>query len=781
MSWVDQDTSADAILVAYFGTMSAGARRRLAARAPVTGAPVIVLDDAALAYLAAHGERQLDAAMSILLPFSAVQPYVRYKRSLVAPEMFYGRDKERKAVLDPNDTQVIFGGRGLGKSALLRDAKAAFEREPERVAIHIELTTADIGPGRQQADAVWDLLLRDLDGTVITLSKAERRGKSNHEIVRAGVRAWLDGDSRRRLLILLDESDGFFEADSTQFPETNRLKDLGQMPGFEGRTKVVFAGLHSVQRFAKVSNNTFKHLAQRPTVIGPLRPQFAYNLIARPMEALGYRFADQDLVNRILGYCSYQPFLLQMFGHRLVEHMHAHRTRPPRAARGEPPFLVTAEDVMAVEADPELKADITSTFRDTLNLDARYNVIANVLAHHAHEHGMDHRLTEVELRNECLSYWPEGFAGLDIEGFRAYLHEMAGLGVLAPNIDQRGWHLRSPNVLRMIGSQLDVVTELMHAASETVPSEFIALATRRAMPDGTRAPLTAAQIDDLLGDHVNQVRLVLGSSATRIEQVGETLRAVCEDLAGRYTLIDTRGRRQFEDALVGGRPGERRVVLSDLVALCTKDDGCSASLTAALQQRPTTPGVTRSVVLVTGPDQLRFWQETFAASEPPGLGMVALRRLDRRAMHVWSLDTRHFTTPERQARLLEVTGGWPYLTEWAVALAAKHGSEDAALTELAQELDTDDGAAEFVETVGLNQDGSLAAALDTIIAYTGSGASVSDLLDAIKLADHPDPESALACLEALDVFDVDADGVHSIEPLLMRSWPRRWSAAADDE
>jgi hypothetical protein len=178
--------------------------------------------------------------------------------------MFYGRDKERKAVLDPNGTQIIFGGRGLGKSALLRDAKVAFEREPERVAIHIELTTADIGPGRQPADAVWDLLLRDLDGTVITLSKAERRGKSNQVIVRAGVRAWLEGDSRRRLLILLDESDGFFEADSTQFPETNRLKDLGQMPGFEGRTKVVFAGLHSVQRFAKVSNNTFKHLAQRP-------------------------------------------------------------------------------------------------------------------------------------------------------------------------------------------------------------------------------------------------------------------------------------------------------------------------------------------------------------------------------------------------------------------------------------------------------------------------------------------------------------------------------------
>jgi hypothetical protein len=781
MSWVDQDTSTGAILVAYFGTMPAGARRRLAARAPRTGAPVIVLDDAALVYLAAHGDRQLDAAMSILLPFSAVQPYVRYKRSLVAPEMFYGRDKERKAVLDPNDTQVIFGGRGLGKSALLRDAKVAFEREPERVAMHIELTTADIGPGRQSADAVWDLLLRDLEGTVITLSTAERRGKSNREVVRAGVRAWLEGDSRRRLLILLDESDGFFEADSTQFPETNRLKDLGQMPGFEGRTKVVFAGLHSVQRFAKVSNNTFKHLAQRPTVIGPLRPQFAYNLIARPMEALGYRFADPDLVNRILGYCSYQPFLLQMFGHRLVEHMHAHRTRPQGTAPGEPPFIVTAEDVEAVEADPELKADITSTFRDTLNLDPRYNVIANVLAYHAREHGMEHRLTEVELRNECLSYWPEGFAELDIEGFRAYLHEMAGLGVLAPNNDQRGWHLRSPNVLRMIGSQLDVVAELMHAASETVPSEFIALATRRPLPDGTRAPLTAAQIDDLLGDHANQVRLVLGSPATRIEEVSATLRAVCEDLAGRYNLIDTRGRKQFEDALVEGRPGERRVVLSDLAALCTKMEGCTASLAAAVQQRPMTPGVTRAVVLVAGSDQLRFWQETFAAGEQPGLGTVALRRLDRRAMHVWSLDTGHFTTPERQARLLEVTGGWPYLTERAVALAVKHGSEDAALDELAKVLDSDDGAAGLIEEVGLTQDDSLATAFDTILAYAGSEASVSDLLEAIRLADHPDPESALACLDALGVFDVEAAGMHCAEPLLARCWPHRRSAAVDDE
>lgn len=779
MSWADHDTSGDAILVAYFGTMPTDARRRLAARVVHTDAPVAVLDDAALAYLAAHGERQFAAAMAVLLPFTSVQPYVRHKRSLVAPEMFYGRDSERKAVLSPEGTQVIFGGRGLGKSALLRDAKAAFEREAGRIAIHIELTTAEIGPESQSADAVWDVLLRDLEAAgVISTPRAARKGKSNHEIVRASVLSWLSADSRHRLLILLDESDGFFEADAPRFLETNRLKDLGQLSGAEGHAKVVFAGLHSVQRFAKMSNNTFKHLAQRPTVIGPLRPQFAYNLIARPMEALGYTFADSDLVNRILGYCSYQPFLLQMFGHRLVEHMHTRRGTG--IAGSEPPFTVNRADVEAVEADPDLKADITSTFSDTLNLDPRYNVIANVLAWQAHEHGMDSRLSDVQLREECRSWWPAGFDSLDVEAFRAYLHEMVGLGVLAPNNDGAGWHLRSPNVLRMIGAQDRVMSELVNAAAETIPSEFIALSARRILPNGTRASLTAGQIDDLLGDHANQVRLVLGSTATGVERVTATMRAVCDDLAGRYKLIPSRGRKMFEDALIGGQPGERRVVLSDLLALDPKAKTCMASIEVALGRRPETPGVTRSVVLVSGAAQLGFWLEALTDEERPGLGVVSLRRFDRRTLRVWSLDTGQFATDERQTRLLTATSGWPLLVERAVELASEKESEDAGLAALERELNSPDGAANLISAVGLTVDESIATAFEHITALVGSDATLTDLMDAAFLSGHPAPASAVAVLNALGVFDIDDNGAYRVDPVLVRCWPYRQPIVDED-
>lgn len=108
LSYADQDNTSESLLVAHFGTMSAQSRRELAQHAESGNrtAPVVVLDDAALAYLAAHGNRQVDATMSVLLPFSNVNPYVSKKRGLVAEEMFYGRDKERKSVLDPDGTQL---------------------------------------------------------------------------------------------------------------------------------------------------------------------------------------------------------------------------------------------------------------------------------------------------------------------------------------------------------------------------------------------------------------------------------------------------------------------------------------------------------------------------------------------------------------------------------------------------------------------------------------------------------------------------------------------------
>jgi len=219
--------------------------------------------------------------------------------------------------------------------------------------VYVNLDQENIGKGGSFGPVtLWSVLERELTEAQVLDDRPQGRRKRQEisERVRVCIRTWLDGDSRRRLLVLLDECDQFFEADAPRFDQTKKLKGLGS--DTKDRAKVVFAGLHSVQRFSKLaSNGPFGHLAQTPKVIGPLAPQSAAELLVEPMRALGFEFKNLDLVNRVLGYCSYQPFLLQMFGHRLVELMHRKRAR--RGAE-RPPYEVEATDIEVVESDAAL-------------------------------------------------------------------------------------------------------------------------------------------------------------------------------------------------------------------------------------------------------------------------------------------------------------------------------------------------------------------------------------------------------------------------------------------
>lgn len=335
LSRIMRDPSEDSLLVVHFGTMDVRTRTELAT-ASRNGRPVMVVDDAALAYLTARGDRRADATTETLLPFSAVNPYIKEKRGRIGREMFYGRDHERKSILDPQGTQILYGGRGLGKSALLADAGDRFveQRPGKHLAIYLNLDT--IGISRNSAlgaAAIWSALADRLTKADVLAEPRRKEQNPDHaKRVREGVDHWLMQDPDRRLLVLLDECDNFFEADLPDCTETSRLRGLGEP--FHGRTKVVFAGLHSVVRFTSLASNTpFNQMTQTPTVIGPLAPQFAADLIVHPLRALGFEFAGVDLVNRILGHCSYQPFLLQIFGSRLVDVLQAKRSRtdaPPR-------------------------------------------------------------------------------------------------------------------------------------------------------------------------------------------------------------------------------------------------------------------------------------------------------------------------------------------------------------------------------------------------------------------------------------------------------------------
>ncbi|GLX50353.1 hypothetical protein Shyhy01_33030 [Streptomyces hygroscopicus subsp. hygroscopicus] len=759
-----QDPDESSLLVVHFGTLDSRTRNELAAASQDTK-PIMVVDDAALAYLIAHGNRRVDATTETLLPFSAVNPYIKEKRGQIGREMFYGRDRERKSIHDPAGTQILYGGRGLGKSALLADAGDRFEEQRPGAYRKLYLNLDKIGIGRGTAlgaEAIWPTLDQELIRQGV-LEEPRRRGlqQESWQRVTDGIARWLAQDPDRRLLILLDECDRFFEADVPECTETRRLRGLGE--DSRGRAKVVFAGLHSVQRFTRLARNgPFSHLAQTPTVVGPLAPQFAADLIVHPMRALGFEFADVDLVNRVLGFCSYQPFLLQIFGSRMVQVMQDKRAHAPLAP---PPYTIEESDVDAVEQDTSLRSDITAAFKDTLALDDRYHVIANVLAQHARDNGLETRLSDRELREECAGWWPRGFEHLDSEGFRAYLQEMVGLGVLAPNNDGQGWHLRGPNALRMIGTAQEIEARLLRAETESRLEETVVLESRPDLYDGRSAPLTVTQIDYLLGEYVNQVRVVLGTQATGVADVERTLREVTGRVAG-WSVPVIGSAKTFRKELAAGRAGERRLLISDLSLGSEKS--CRESFDLARAVLPEAAEATRSVALVSGVEQLGFWSGLLTGPDADHDTIVVLRRHDLRSLKDWTQRHSLCETEERLTRLAEATGGWPYLLDKALQLRDRRPDQDRVLADLTSWLEQSSGAEQFVDAVGLLENDTLKAAYDGVVEQLGTDwHDDAYLVTAAEMAGLSSEEArgAVVCLEALQVFDRDGTRLR-VEPVL---------------
>ena len=78
------------------------------------------------------------------------------------------------------------------------------------------------------------------------------------------------------------------------------------------RLKVVFAGLHSVQRFARRRNTPFRNLRFDPDNprrggLGPLKYDEARRFVLEPMRAVGIQFEDPLLVDTILTHTECHP------------------------------------------------------------------------------------------------------------------------------------------------------------------------------------------------------------------------------------------------------------------------------------------------------------------------------------------------------------------------------------------------------------------------------------------------------------------------------------------
>ncbi|SDN23105.1 hypothetical protein SAMN05216517_10958 [Janthinobacterium sp. OK676] len=487
----------------------------------------LLLDESILLFLLAQRGSRLATWFDVALPFTYSEPYDA-SAGFVPPEMFYGRVAELEAVKAQGGCYFIYGGRQLGKTALLRRAEKTFHNpSADHYAVWIDLLAQGIGERRPAIDmwlSVYDKL-RELNITGLDMPPVNPAKPTSIDAFLASIKRFLAMAPARRILLLLDEADHFFEQDARcggTYAETRRLKQL--MDETDRRFKVVFAGLHNVLRTASTSNQPLGHLNEAVR-IGPLMDEreirAAEELITRPIEAAGFEFDDRSLVMRVLAQTNYYPSLIQLYCTQLLRHLR--ETKLKRRDVAGPRFKIQETDIESVFSGRPLREAIRSKFRLTLQLDARYEVIAYAIGLEALTRGYDH-VKGIDWRSiwqDCAnSWWPEGFATTSERDFLALLEEMVQLGVLSQAKTAECFSLRNPNVLLLLGSKQEIENTLQAEREPRI--EFKSTIFRPTLggrvDNPARNPLTYRQLDEVVQMR-SSVSLVAASEASGIDNL----------------------------------------------------------------------------------------------------------------------------------------------------------------------------------------------------------------------------------------------------------------------
>lgn len=698
---VDEAGTSQANLFLYMGCLSVKQRRELRSLTQPArrGAySPLVIDDAVIGWLSTRDEPRWKYTQRVTLPFSTFNPYTPYAGGEVPDEVFVGRNAQSRAIQDPTGSMFVYGGRQLGKSALLRRVERLHtQNKPDAdgnvrsgiVALYVDLKAAGVGDSRKP-EALWPELAQRLKLANV-LPKIGSAAKA--DAVTAQLQTWLDADAANRLILLLDESDNFLTADAAQgFPVFQGLKGLMESSG--RRFKPVFAGLHQVQRLHDAPNTPVAH-GGTDILIGPLNPVDAYDLVESPITALGYEFESPDLVWRLLLFTNYQASLVQIVCNELVTDLQ------PRHLPATGRIVITRADVERVCNDRKVRAQIAERFGLTLNLDSRYRVIALVVALRNLDAPAGATFGVEDLQADCQEWWEPGFGGdvLTRREFMRYLDEMVGLGVLYRRDDEYG--LRSPNIVSMLGTRETLETELAEATShKEVSSEYNPAMNRQILGQATdpwakRSPLPDQDLGDLLrydkdAPDEESVRVVAGSRALGVADVA----AVIESAAASQEIPVRRIAPDEVDALTAERLPARIHVVVDLSAQSISPQSLTDIYYKLMRRRNLT------ATLVLGPQHLPL--NPRLATALTDRRITTLRRWSTEGLRTWHDSPAN--TPELRERLYSFTSGWPTLLEETMRRANSAAGLSGAQREVHDQLADADFAREFLDATGAPTD-----------------------------------------------------------------------------
>ena len=413
-------------------------------------ATCIVVDRVLMLYLTRFGESERGKVLlQCTLPYHVYNPYTKGDAAS-PPEMFMGRRAQLEEILTNGKANIIYGGRQLGKTALLRraaylvdrrekgnwaiytDALYRCDRDESLKKLYDELTAADFLPAEPRPDSWEELCAR-------IRRRMDRSDKPVH-----------------RFLLLMDEADAFLESSAgVNYQPVACLYQL--QSATDGHFKFVLAGLHNVVRFSQATrdNNVMPKLGT--LTVKPLTYQEASRLLEEPLYYLGFRITPEQnvLLSQILLSTNYYPGLIHFYCAQLVESL--------RTVDTDPPYCLDENQIRVLLQKPDFLQQIKEKFFITLDVEEDrlyYRIIAYALAYCYYDRPNQavEGYTFRDILEMCALFGVKAITDLPQESVKVLLSEMEELNVLV-QLNGR-YTFNGANFRHMMGDEETVFDEL---------------------------------------------------------------------------------------------------------------------------------------------------------------------------------------------------------------------------------------------------------------------------------------------------------------------------------
>ncbi|MFQ6551895.1 hypothetical protein AAD018_006050 [Aestuariibius insulae] len=535
------DSSRPAIIF-LSGVADASRRREIAERLRSKAIPALLIDEALIAFAATRRETRARTVFECGLPYGRIDPYTTDAGQL-PPEMFFGREGEvHKIIAKTADGCLVYGGRQLGKSALLAHiAQTQHDDSEKRFFVNREIKALGIS---EKTSEIWRHISNMLPDDIV------KPDHTSVDLVSRDIQAWVNRHPNGRIICMFDEADNFITQDTRDdYPQLSKLKEL--MEKTQRAFKVVFAGLHNVQRMNRQPNSPLWHLGE-PICIGPLNQNIddkraAFDLVVSPMRAAGFAFENMQAVEEILTWANYYPSLVQEYMKGLLSTMHGVGSgKTYKLPAGDPLWTIPSNTLFAHRGFEHIETRIREKFHLTLNLDPRYALVAYTLARLIYE-GDERRalitgLPTRLLMEEASLFWPKTSEAPTLPSFEALLEELFDLGVLGrnpvPGSENRyNYLLRTREVAAMLGTGNDIYHALDEIENKDPTINYDSATHRKRYSAAPKqpenqwpySPLSDFHMERLISNTTEDpVQIICGLEVLGIGKVSQALRRIAE-------------------------------------------------------------------------------------------------------------------------------------------------------------------------------------------------------------------------------------------------------------